>query len=503
MELDDITCLYVDHDDASRDQIVPILRAAFKALYVASDGTEGLELYKMHLPDIVLSEIDMPGMDGLSMSEAIKALRPAQPIVIFSACNRCEYLMHLVNSGVDQYIVKPLEDTGLFLTLLDEVMRRSVEQKEMHNRKKILEEYKHIVDATNIVSKTNPKGIITYVNQKFAEISGYEPEELLGKSHNIIRDPENPDSMYKRMWDTIKAKKEWHGVVTNRRKDGSKYTVKASIFPILDENNEIIEYIAIRHDITEWIRLNRELAEHKSELERMRNYDVEQQTIAKEKLEAGIVNDLEADERYEIRALYRPSDILSGDFYSVYRKDDGSVLLYLIDGQGHGVSPALTVFAVSSIMHQLVPRTESLEELAGMLFPQIRNFLGEIEQLSFTLIMISADGNRLEYTAGGMYPFLLKTVEGVHKVKANNLPYMKFMPTPQVDVIPAISWDSLLVYSDGLIEVGDTEEKRFAPETMLLAPGLFDNARLDLEGESHDDDITVLFLSKRKRMHLT
>jgi diguanylate cyclase (GGDEF)-like protein/PAS domain S-box-containing protein len=115
----------------------------------------------------------------------------------------------------------------------------------------LLNEYKKAVDLSNIVSKTNPKGIITYVNEKFCEISGYTKDELIGKPHNIIRHPDMSREAFKELWDTIKTKKSWHGVVKNMKKDGGQYIVDTTVIPILDVDGDVTEYIAIRHDITE------------------------------------------------------------------------------------------------------------------------------------------------------------------------------------------------------------------------------------------------------------
>lgn len=115
----------------------------------------------------------------------------------------------------------------------------------------LLTEYKRAVDLSNIVSKTNPKGVITYVNDKFCEISGYSREELIGKPHNIIRHPEMPREAFKDLWDTIKAKRSWHGIVKNMKKSGGQYIVDTTVVPILDVDGDVLEYIAIRHDITE------------------------------------------------------------------------------------------------------------------------------------------------------------------------------------------------------------------------------------------------------------
>jgi PAS domain S-box-containing protein/diguanylate cyclase (GGDEF)-like protein len=129
-----------------------------------------------------------------------------------------------------------------------------------------LDSYKMAIDETSIVSKTDSKGIITYVNDKFCEISGFRREELLGHAHNIVRHPDMPKEVFYQLWKTIKAKKVWQGVVKNRRKDGGFYIVDATIIPVLDNNEEIIEYIGVRHDVTELEKSKEEIQKQKIDI---------------------------------------------------------------------------------------------------------------------------------------------------------------------------------------------------------------------------------------------
>ncbi|MDD2895733.1 MAG: EAL domain-containing protein [Aliarcobacter sp.] len=122
----------------------------------------------------------------------------------------------------------------------------------------ILKQYREAVEDSNIISKADLKGNITYVNDKFCEVTLYERDEIINKPHNLLKG-ENSKEIFKDLWETISSKRTWHGVLKNRRKDGEFYYVNITIKPILDENNEIIEYIAIRHEITDLIHKSVEL----------------------------------------------------------------------------------------------------------------------------------------------------------------------------------------------------------------------------------------------------
>jgi len=114
-----------------------------------------------------------------------------------------------------------------------------------------LDGYKTAIDSSSIVSKTDLKGVITYANPMFCDISGYTLDELIGSPHNIIRHPDVPKESFENMWKTIRSKKVWKGIVKNRKKNGGYYIVNATVLPILDNKGEIREYVAVRHDITE------------------------------------------------------------------------------------------------------------------------------------------------------------------------------------------------------------------------------------------------------------
>ena len=117
MRLKNYTILYVEDEEITQELIKEILEIECKEVFVASDGQEGLALYKEKQPDIVLSDIAMPNMDGLEMSEAIKKINPEQPIALFTAFSQSSYLKKAAEIGIATYILKPLDEEQFFNSL--------------------------------------------------------------------------------------------------------------------------------------------------------------------------------------------------------------------------------------------------------------------------------------------------------------------------------------------------------------------------------------------------
>ena len=100
-------------------------------------------------------------------------------------------------------------------------------------------------ETVTIVSMTDAKGTITYVNQDFINISGFTEEELLGKNHNIVRHPDMPPEAFKDLWDTLKEGEPWNGIVKNRCKNGDHYWVEAFVTPMY-EHGQLVGYQSVR-----------------------------------------------------------------------------------------------------------------------------------------------------------------------------------------------------------------------------------------------------------------
>ena len=116
-----------------------------------------------------------------------------------------------------------------------------------------------VEQAKEIFAVTDLEGHIEYVNRAFEEITGYKASEVMGKTFRVLRSPKEPEETFKHMWDTLLKGKEWRGRIVNRRKNGELFVEDAVIFPIKNEQNQIIKFCKIGRDISREVQLEERL----------------------------------------------------------------------------------------------------------------------------------------------------------------------------------------------------------------------------------------------------
>ncbi|MBF0608511.1 MAG: response regulator [Magnetococcales bacterium] len=132
--------LYVEDEDNVREGLVRFLQRRFKTVYVGRDGQEGLEQFKSHRPDIVITDIQMPVMDGLEMLSAIKEISTSTPVIITTAFNEIPYLMKAIELHVDSYIKKPIVKEDI-ISAVQKIVCFLTQRYELEMKNKIIQTF--------------------------------------------------------------------------------------------------------------------------------------------------------------------------------------------------------------------------------------------------------------------------------------------------------------------------------------------------------------------------
>jgi len=213
-------------------------------IFLAECGSEGLHLWHGAQPDVTLTDIALPEIDGVSMSRQIKAEDPDAAIIVISSSAETEHLRMAINLGVDGYLFKPV-DSVLLLDLIARCLR---------DRKRVLDlKMAHMVFevANEGILVTDEEPRIVAVNPAFSEITGYRPDEVIGQRTDILASGLHSKEFYRAMWETLKTHGRWSGEIINRRKDGVVFSEWLSIAAVDGEFQGARRYVGLISDISD------------------------------------------------------------------------------------------------------------------------------------------------------------------------------------------------------------------------------------------------------------
>ena len=272
----DSSILLIDDDSSVRMSFTGYLEDSGYQVISAESGRKGLELFSVHEPDLVLTDLRMQDVGGMEVLAQIRQISPEKPVIVVSGLGTLADSIEALRLGAWDYLIKPVRDMRVLVHSIERALERA---KLLHENRRYHEHLEELVsertmeleqrtkearetsDKLRIFSMaveqsassvviTDTNGLIEYVNQRFTDFTGYQSSEVVGRTPRIMKSDKNPPTIYSELWETISSGQVWRGEMMNRKKSGDHYWEYMTITPIVTEERGITHYLAVQEDIT-------------------------------------------------------------------------------------------------------------------------------------------------------------------------------------------------------------------------------------------------------------
>lgn len=264
-----VSLLYVEDDPISRDLVCTALSRKHPEieLHSAENGELGLDLYCQLKPDIILTDICMPVMDGIKMAQQILAGDPTAKIIAATAISDTDFMLDAIKTGISRYVLKPFDFQLLFAAVEDALDKIVLERKVRAQNDVIRQLTRAIEESSRMVIITDASGGIEYVNSQFSSITGYSAEEIIGQNLRTRLTEVTPPESLDFLWSRISCGSEWRGQFVNRKKGGEEYYEEVLISPLTTQEGNVTNFVAVMEDITDRKRAEEQIRTLIDELE--------------------------------------------------------------------------------------------------------------------------------------------------------------------------------------------------------------------------------------------
>ena len=244
MDFSRANILVVDDTLANLELLEEILGFQGYEVRTATSGEMALRSVSLHIPDLILLDVMMPGIDGYETCRVFKANKEIEkvPIIFLSAKSESADKIRGFEMGGLDYITKPFDVQELLMRI------------KTHLRLYFLQyEYKRMLDIVDehiMMLTTDLDGEITTISELYCQISEFTKEEMLGKTHRVLRNKDQVGTMYADIWNMVSSGKSWKGELKKETKRGKFFWVETIITPLYDINENKIGYTFLETDIT-------------------------------------------------------------------------------------------------------------------------------------------------------------------------------------------------------------------------------------------------------------
>ncbi|MCF6200542.1 MAG: response regulator [Hydrogenimonas sp.] len=322
--LESCTLLYVEDDREIRRRVTPFLASRVNTLWIAEDGRKGLELFEKRKPDIVVTDLNMPKMDGIKMSKAIRVFDKDTPIILTASYGDDYPLFAAIKAQINAFLPKPVKINDLLKTVEATARDAFAKHAQFRTQSALAQHYLAIEDSALLIY-LDKRGRIERINEGMLQLLGYSHELLVGEPFENILYRDHNFNKYDKLFAAFEKRESWHGEVNILTQLDREYIFKATLIPIYDTMMPSYRFMMLLDDITEVVNYRKLL---KNELDKTQDtlYEkihfleqyqnaINEGTAICRFLEDGTI--LKTDKRFEKIFGFRGDELVRRSFYQL------------------------------------------------------------------------------------------------------------------------------------------------------------------------------------------
>ena len=322
--LESCTLLYVEDDRDIRRRVIPFLAPRVKTLWVAENGEKGLELFEKCSPDIVVTDLGMPKMDGIQMARAIRTADEEIPIILTASFSENYRLSAAIDARISSFLPKPVKITDLVKTVEKSAEKLFGQRARSRTQSTLAQHYLAIEDSALLIY-LNDKGRIKRINEGVSSLLGYSEDTLLSEPFESLLYRDHTFNRYDSLFEAFKSGESWYGEVNLLSHIDRELIFKATLIPIYDTTNPSYQFMMLLDDITELVNyrklLKNELDQTQDTLHEKIHFLKQYQNAINEGtaicrfLEDGTI--LKTDSRFDTIFGYEKDELVKRSFYQL------------------------------------------------------------------------------------------------------------------------------------------------------------------------------------------
>jgi PAS domain S-box-containing protein len=243
--MSNVATLYIGTKESHLDPI----KHYFSSVTPVKNESEALEKLTQCSYDCILVDDSISMEEALDIIERIKKVKKSILSIILCENPQQQHLLRAIHIGISNILTLPL-DPKILKDMAQKLHYISLNNRHLIKKNVLLNQYKNALDSSLNISKTNIYGVITYANEKFCQLTGFDVDEIIGQTHRLFKHPSTTKEQMQNLWETLEAKKVWHDTVVNQTKTGKTFYSDTFIIPLLNERHEVEEYMDMRIDVT-------------------------------------------------------------------------------------------------------------------------------------------------------------------------------------------------------------------------------------------------------------